>query len=104
MGILGSVFDAFFDGLAIDVLRNSNKSTSSKKSGEKRYPSSLKAWSSKFDTTIEKDFTEYDWFDFYPSNNCHDIPALHPQAFYHLFLMMGKISQRNISRLKKMQS
>ena len=81
MGILGSVFDAFFDGLAIDVLRNSNKSTSSKKSGEKRYPSSLKAWSSKFDTTIEKDFTEYDWFDFYPSNNCHDIPALHPQAF-----------------------
>lgn len=81
MGILGSVFDAFFDGLAIDVLRNSNKSTSSKKSGEKRYPSSLKAWSSKFDTTIEKDFTEYNWFDFYPSNNCHDIPALHPQAF-----------------------
>ena len=81
MGILGSVFDAFFDGLAIDVLRNSNKSTSSKRSGEKSSPSSLKAWASQFDTTIEKDFTEYDWFDFYPSNNCNDVPRLHPKAF-----------------------
>ena len=85
MGILGSVFDAFFDGLAIDVLRSSNKSTSSKKSVERSSPSSLKAWALQFDTTIEKDFTEYDWFDFYPSNNCNDVPRLHPKAFLKNF-------------------
>lgn len=80
MGILGSVFNSFFDGIAIDILKGSKKSAESKISSETKPEPSVKTWASQFETNIEKDFTEYDWFDFYPTNDSNAVPCLHPES------------------------